>query len=172
MKPHWTSHSIKDFSFRVGLDFIAQLDKKMEYPPMSHSELATKLNVDKSRVSQVFNDPGKVKLETIVKYSQALNLKVAIVTYEDDDPENLKGPIDPEIFRICWEKADKPRDFWAFEEHHEEEMKQGPEPISTADSRLYMYGELTQQVANVAPFTVGVGDESQIRLQRNAVGQV
>jgi hypothetical protein len=27
MKTHWTARSIKDFAFRIAMDFIAQLDK-------------------------------------------------------------------------------------------------------------------------------------------------
>lgn len=121
MKPHWTAHSTKDFVFRIALDFIAQLDKKMEseIPQLSRSALAKKLRVSKGRVSQLFNNPENIELETIVKYSKALNMKVALVAYEDDDPKNVKGPIDSEIFKICWEKADKPRDFWALEEKRE-----------------------------------------------------
>ena len=112
MKIHWTGRSIKDYIFRIATDFIAQLDKKMESPPLSQDALAKKLGVSKSRVSQVFNSPGNIELETIVKFSNALNMKVAIVAYDDDDPK----PIDSEIFKICWERAGKPHDFWAFQE--------------------------------------------------------
>jgi len=137
MKTHWTAHSTKDFAFRIALDFIAQLDKKMESTTLSQGALAKKLKVSKGRVSQVFNDPGNIELETIVKFSKALNMKVAIVAYEDDDPKNTKGPVDPEIFKICWEKAGKPRDFWAFQEVIETSRQISLSP-AIADCRLYM----------------------------------
>lgn len=137
MKTHWTTRSSKDFAFRIALDFIAQLDKKMESTRLSQSTLAKKLKVSKGRVSQMFNDPGNIELETIVKFSKALNMKVAIVAYEDNDPKNTKGPIDPEIFKICWEKAGKPRDFWAFQEVIETSEYSSLSP-AIADSRLYV----------------------------------
>ena len=52
----------------------------------------------------------------MIEYAKALGMKVSVVAYEDDDPENKKGPIDSEIFRICWEQLGKPRDFWAMQD--------------------------------------------------------
>lgn len=115
MTIHWTEQSIKDFAFRIAADFIVQLEDMMEVAPMSKKELANTLGVTKGRISQIFNNPGNLSLETIVEYSRALNMKVAIVAYNDNDPGNDNGPINSDIFRICWEKANKPRDFWAFE---------------------------------------------------------
>lgn len=116
MKTHWTASSIKDYIFRIAADLIVQLDNKMEALPLSQDALAKKIGVTKGAVSQMFNDPGNITLRRIVKYSKALNMKVAIVAYEDDDPDNKKGPINSEIFRICWEKSGKPREFWDFQE--------------------------------------------------------
>ena len=115
MTTHWTEQSIEDFAFRIAADFIAQLEDMMEVTPMSKKELAHKLGVTKGRISQIFNNPGNLSLETIVEYSKALNMKVAVVAYNDNDPGNDNGPINSDIFRICWEKAGKPRDFWAFQ---------------------------------------------------------
>lgn len=115
MKTHWTEQSVEDFAFRIAADFIVQLEDIMETTPMSKKELANKLGVTKGRVSQMFNNPGNLSLETIVEYSKALDMKVAIVAYNDNDLRNENGPINADIFRICWEKAGKPRDFWALE---------------------------------------------------------
>ena len=52
----------------------------------------------------------------MLKYASTLGMKVSIVAYDDDDPENKKGPIDSEIFKICWEQLGKPRDFWDMQE--------------------------------------------------------
>jgi|GEM_PF-6912231 len=120
MKTHWTERSLKDYIFRIAADFIVQLEDKMELLPLSRGALAKKMKKTKGWVSQVFNNPGNLKIHTIVEYSRALNMKVAIVAYEDNDPKNEKGPINSEIFKICWEKAGKPRDFWAFQEASEE----------------------------------------------------
>jgi len=116
IKKHWTERSIKDYLFRIAADFIAQLERRMESIPVSQDELAKKLGVTKGRVSQVLNHPGNITLGKIIEYARTLSMKVSIVAYEDNDQENKRGPINPEVFRICWEKCGKPRDLWAFEE--------------------------------------------------------
>lgn len=116
IKKHWTERSIKDYLFRIAADFIAQLEKKMESLNTSQEELAKRLGVTKGRVSQILNHPGNITLAKIIEYARTLGMKVSIVAYEDDDPENKKGPINPEVFRICWEKSGKPRDLWAFQD--------------------------------------------------------
>jgi len=116
MKTHWTERSNKDFLFRIAADFIAQLEDKMESLPMSQDELAQRLGVTKGRVSQILNNPGNITLGKIVEYARTLEMKVSIVAYEDNDPNNEKGPINSAVFNICWEKYGKPQDFWAFEE--------------------------------------------------------
>ena len=116
MNKHWTEKSVKDYLFRIVFDFLAQLEDKMDSIPISQDELAGKLGITKGRVSQVLKRPGNITLATIIKFSRILGMKVSIVAYEDNDPENKKGPIDSEIFRVCWEKAGKPHDFWAMQD--------------------------------------------------------
>jgi len=116
MKTHWTARSIKDYLFRIAADFIAQLENKMDSLPISQDELARRLGVTKGRVSQLINHPGNISLATMIEYAKALGMKVSVVAYEDNDPKNTKGPIDSEIFRICWEQLGKPRDFWDTQE--------------------------------------------------------
>lgn len=119
MKVHWTERSIKDYFFRIAFDLIAQFEKKMESENISKAELAKRLKITKGRVSQVLNNPGNISIRNIVKYARTLGMKVSILAYEDDDPQNKRGPINSEIFKICWEQCDKPRDFWAFQEIEE-----------------------------------------------------
>lgn len=116
MKVHWTERSIKDYLFRIRADFIAQLAKKMESLNISQDELAKRLGVSKGRVSQLLNHYGNITLAKIIEYARALDMKVSIVAYEDDDPKNKKGPVNSEIFKICWEQSGKPHDFWAFQD--------------------------------------------------------
>jgi transcriptional regulator with XRE-family HTH domain len=116
MRMHWTGRNIKNYLFRIAADFIAQLEKKMESENISQDKLAERLRITKGRISQVLNHPANLTLESIVKYARTLGMKVSIVAYEDDDPQNKRGPINSEIFKICWEKSGKPRDFWPFEE--------------------------------------------------------
>jgi predicted transcriptional regulator len=115
MKTHWTERSIEDYLFSIGADFIAQLEEKMETEGISQDKLAGLLGVSKGRVSQLLNSPGNITLKNIVKFTRTLSMKVAVVAYDDNDPENKNGPVNSEMFKICWENSGKPRDFWAFE---------------------------------------------------------
>lgn len=119
MKAHWTQRTIKDYVFRIAADFIAQLEKKMEIENISQDELARRLKISKGRISQVLNHPGNLSLTIIVKYAKILGMKASIVAYEDGDPEYKEGPVNSELFKICWESCEKPRDFWALQEIEE-----------------------------------------------------
>jgi len=134
MKTHWTERSIKDYLFRIGADFIAQLEKKMELHNTTQDRLAESLGITKGRVSQIINYPGNITLANIIKFARTLGMKVSIVAYEDDDPENKRGPINSEVFKICWEKFGKPVDFWAFQEIGKNEITSA----NTADSVSYI----------------------------------
>jgi transcriptional regulator with XRE-family HTH domain len=113
LKPHWTEDSIDDFVYRVAADFIVQLDKKIEERKISQEKLATLFRVSPGRVSQVLNNPGNLTLKNTVRCARALGMKVAVVLYEDGDPENEKGPVNSEIFYTCWKNAGSPSDFFA-----------------------------------------------------------
>lgn len=110
-KLHWTQTSVKDYVYRIASDFVEQLDSQLEARDLSRDSLAAKLNLSKGRISQIMNNPGNFTLNMLVKCARALGLKVAIVAYDDGDPENKHGPIDSEIFRICWNDAGKPKDY-------------------------------------------------------------
>ena len=112
MTTHWTERSIEDFLFRIGADFIAQLEERMDSLNITQDKLSEALKVTKGRVSQVLNNPGNLTLKNVVKYSRALGIKVAIVAYDDNDPTNGLGPINSKIFTTSWEKIGKPKDFW------------------------------------------------------------
>jgi transcriptional regulator with XRE-family HTH domain len=112
---HWTEKSVSEFVNRISFDFITQLAKKMETVPLRQNEFARKLGLSSGRISQIFNNPGNLTLNKIVKYARALGLKVAVVAYDDGDKENKCGPINSEIFNACWELAKKPKDFWSLE---------------------------------------------------------
>ena len=100
----------------MAADFIVQLEERMEREGINQDKLAKLLNISKSAVSQFFNKPGNMKLNNIIKYARALGMKAAIIAYEDGDPGNRRGPINSEIFKICWENQGKPHDLWAFQE--------------------------------------------------------
>jgi transcriptional regulator with XRE-family HTH domain len=110
---HWTEKSTADFLFRIGSDFVAQVEAKMESMPMKQTELAEKLGVTKGRVSQIFNNPGNLTLGMIIKCARAVGMKASVVAYDDGDKENKRGPVHSEIFRKCWEISGKPADVWS-----------------------------------------------------------
>jgi transcriptional regulator with XRE-family HTH domain len=109
---HWTNKSIEDFLYRVGSDYIVQIEHAMDERGINQSALAQQLDVTEGRVSQVLNNPGNLTLKKIIAYARALRKKVAIIAYDDDDPDNHKGPVNSEIFVKCWEKAGRPSDFF------------------------------------------------------------
>ncbi len=113
---HWTEKTSKDYRFRIAADFVTQLEIKMEELGWTDAKLADMLGVTKGRVSQLLNNPGNLGLDLMVRCARTLGLKLAIVAYDDGDKDNQRGPINSEIFRICWEKSGKPSDFWAFEQ--------------------------------------------------------
>jgi transcriptional regulator with XRE-family HTH domain len=113
--PHWTARSVDDFLYRIAADFITQLESKMKSEPLSKAELAQKLGVSKGRVSQIINNPGNLTLKMMIKCARCLGMKIAVVAYDDGDRENERGPINSEIFRVCWENSGQPKDFWALE---------------------------------------------------------
>ena len=109
---NWTEQSANHFVYKIASDFILQLEKKMETEPLSQKALASKLGVSVGRVSQILNNPGNFTLKKIVQYARALDMKVSVVAYDDNDPTNQNGPINSEIFQICWENAGRPTDFF------------------------------------------------------------
>ncbi|HXZ13839.1 MAG TPA: helix-turn-helix transcriptional regulator [Candidatus Sulfotelmatobacter sp.] len=113
MNGHWTSRSTEDFVYRISSDFVLQIEKKMEADTVTQAALADELGVTDGRVSQVLRNPGNLTLKKVVEYARALGMKAAIVAYEDGDTENLNGPINSEIFSLCWKKVGSPKDFFA-----------------------------------------------------------
>lgn len=112
--PHYTTANDEAFISRITFDFVAQLEHRLETSGSSQSELAQKLDVSDSAVSQVLNcSRPNLNLRTMVKYARALGMKVAIVAYDDCDPQNENGPIGSEIFSQSWERIGKPRDVWS-----------------------------------------------------------
>jgi len=110
---HWTNESVKAFLYRISFDFVTQLENMMDADGVKPNELAKRLGVSKGRVSQILNNPGNLTLRTVVEYARALDVKVAIVAYDDDDVDNDNGPVNPQIFAACWERSGKPTDFFS-----------------------------------------------------------
>jgi transcriptional regulator with XRE-family HTH domain len=148
MNKNWTEQNIENFLSRITFDFITQLEKKMESLPITQAELAKKLKLSESRVSQILNGSHNLELKSIIKYARALGLKIAVVAYDDNDPDNTRGLINSEIFSICWERQEKPVDFFAFEESTPKSNvaispKFATEPITQPEKGHYAQSYLT-----------------------------
>jgi len=109
---HWTERSTADFLYRLGADFIRQLETAMEQSGDNQAAFAEKLGVSKGRVSQIINNPGNLTLRAMIDYARALDRKVAVVMYSDGDAPNLQGPINSEIFVTCWQRAGRPTNYF------------------------------------------------------------
>jgi transcriptional regulator with XRE-family HTH domain len=112
---HWTEESVDAFAHNLAFNFIAQIERKLESLPLSQTELAHRLGISEGAVSKVLNNPQNLTLKTIAKYARALQMKAAVIAYEDDDLKNEKGLINPDIFTTCWQRAGKPRNVWSLE---------------------------------------------------------
>ena len=109
---HWTFRDPKAAAFLIGFNFIAQLEGYMRTGQrVSRSQLARKLRVDKSRISQAFNNPNNLSVLTAVKLATALGKKVSLVAYDDDDTKGKLGHVNSAIFEECWVARGKPVDF-------------------------------------------------------------
>ena len=64
----------------------------------------------------MLNNPGNLTLRKMIQYARAMGKKVAIIAYDDNDPQNMKGLVNAQVFERCWERAGKPVDFFSFEE--------------------------------------------------------
>lgn len=104
---HWTERSIEDFVHRITFDFTNQIEEAAG----SQASLARSLGVSKGRVSQILSSHS-IGLKNIVKSARAIGKKVAIVLYDDNDPENTNGPVNSQVFSTCWDRAGKPADFF------------------------------------------------------------
>jgi transcriptional regulator with XRE-family HTH domain len=148
---HWTKKSFADFVYRISFDFVAQLRTRLEDRGITRADFAKRAKIDKARVSQVFNNPGNLGLESMTRYAHALGMKVAIVAYDDGDSGNLKGPINSAVFTTCWKRAGAPTDFFELSSTCVHQLVQQPDTSDTGvfTSRSTLgYTYPTQSVVN------------------------
>jgi predicted XRE-type DNA-binding protein len=112
---HWTASSTRDFVRRITSDFVAQLEMRIEERDIEKKKIASHLGVSPGRVSQVLNNPGNLTIARTVEYTRALGMKVALIAYDDGDPENNTGPISAEVFNKCWQRMGAPRDLFSLD---------------------------------------------------------
>jgi transcriptional regulator with XRE-family HTH domain len=158
---HWTERSSEDFLYSIASDFVEQLRTKMKRLGMSQSKLAKAAKVSKGYVSQVFNDPGNLTLITIVKFAKAVDMKVSVVSYEDASPEGAgRGPVNAEVFRICWERQGRPTDMWSLKSTVA--VTSDMIYAKTAQNLLWGYEVYLAKAQPVGPRPKGAGTDIQL----------
>lgn len=114
---HWTDESTRNYLFSVSSDFVDQLDSRLDQLEWTRSNLAEQMQVTEGRVSQIFNNPGNLTLRSMIECSRHVGMKLSILAYDDNDPENHRGPINSQVFHSCWDQLGKPYDGWTLEDN-------------------------------------------------------
>lgn len=122
MAEHWTRRSIEDLRYSVATDFLLQIEKRMERDGVRRVDLADRLGVERSYVTQIFNSPPNLSLDTAIRLAHAVGLEVSLVAYDDGQAKE-HGPIHSEIFRLCWEDKKRPRDFFGWARRRIENLR-------------------------------------------------
>ena len=155
-RTHWTASSIKNFVYRVASDFVLQIEKRMDKENINQKELAERVELSEGRVSQILNNPGNLTLKKMVEFARGLGMKLAVVAYDDADPENVNGPINSEIFQLCWERSGSPTDF--FDVSETTQVMNYTNVIQTSNVQIsegmYWIGDWPQHL-NLSPTEVG-----------------
>jgi transcriptional regulator with XRE-family HTH domain len=171
---HWTAANVDDLAFRVGFDFVAQLETKLEAEGLDKSDFAQKVGVSPGRVSQFFNSPSNLRVKSMVQYAHAVGMKVALVAYEDGDPN--KGPISPEVFTACWRRLGRPSTMFDLSKP-QQDMKQDPQFYPLHQTRISVLAFYRHQavtwfaVEQGAAINVPVPQQQSDRIEQQKVGQ-
>lgn len=74
----------------VLLDITEKIAIIMQVKNMSYSDLAKKMNVNKSYISRIMNCDENMSLKTLIKISMALDCKVSVSMTSASDIEEIK----------------------------------------------------------------------------------
>lgn len=153
MNAHWTERSLDSFVYRISSDFALQIENKMAEEGVSQSDLADLLGVTDGRVSQVLRNPGNLTLRKMIEYARSVKMKISVVAYDDNDPDNKKGPIHSEIFNQCWQKAGRPSDFFALKNCTSTAVRHTPDLRFIGLSALDVSDQRGTSDTTMMPFT-------------------
>jgi hypothetical protein len=154
---HWTQQSTADFVYGIAATFVAQIETKMEEGDVSRSEIAKRLNRTSGRVSQILNNPGNLGLKVMVETAGSLGMKVGVIAYDDHDPTNGNGPIDPDVFVKCWERAGRPASIFEVEDAFASHVWEGYlSNVIGSDISNTATGKILGYNANLAGYVGGV----------------
>jgi len=111
---HWTADS-KDFAGAVLIDFMLNVENTLEKRGWSLNDLAQRMGVQEKYLKQFVRNPAILPFNMAVKMARALNLKITLFMYDDEDINNSHGPIFSDLFVQCWEAQNRPCTQWDFE---------------------------------------------------------
>lgn len=113
-------YNFEDFHFQVALGFIDQCERRMTQKRMSRKELAENLGVSESYISRIFKNPALLTFKMISRIARNFGEKASVVLYDDNDPNNEKGALNPMVFVECWNVVGKPENLWETKKHTED----------------------------------------------------
>ncbi len=105
----WVENSVENLKYFIGADFVDQLEAKLGHHGLTQRTFAEKLGVTEGRVSQIFNNPGNLTLDTMVSWGQIVGMKTSVILYGESVDEHLRGPLSGQIFYDCWKLMGSPR---------------------------------------------------------------
>ena len=79
----------------ISLDIAVQVYQRMKAVGLNQTQLAEKLHVSKSYISQILKGKRNMTLESLVKLAEALEMRVEIAL--KSIPDNVDDAISPEI---------------------------------------------------------------------------
>jgi len=91
---------------RIRHEFREQIEAVLDKRGMSRADLARVAGLSESRIAQILDGKGSMRLLTVVKIVRALHLKCSAVAY--DGPK----PVSAQVIATCWEKQGQPRDMF------------------------------------------------------------
>lgn len=154
---HWTSESLADFGFFVASDFVTQIQSKLSSEDLSQADLAERVGVTEGRISQIFNTPGNMTLNTMIQYARSLDLKLTVMVYDDGDRDFQRGPVLSDVFHSCWTSLGKPLDNWEFEEKAQTHLISAPWSSNSSSQHYREHGYRILEAC--APLNCKKGEE-------------
>ncbi|MCP3681286.1 MAG: helix-turn-helix transcriptional regulator [bacterium] len=125
---HWTEDA-GAFRHWVVDEFVDVIKARLKEKNISQETFADMANCSKLAVLEILNkeEYQLLGISDMIKWARALGLKLSIVVYDDDDPDNKLGPVFAEAFVDLWDKCLRPRNFKALKEWRENNYKEGGE---------------------------------------------
>lgn len=108
---HWTAQSTNSYQFSITVDVTDMISERMEEIGISQKELAARMNLSEGRISQILRDNANPTLATLINLCSAVGLKLGLLPYNDEDPQNQQGPVPASLFLECWSRMGKPLTF-------------------------------------------------------------